>query len=151
VTTLANGTYLGECLVHCDETVTASPEKLTYSLTSKLEDARNPDIHVETAPPPELWEELEGVLDLAAVSALPDRIALPDADDSGGEFLEVSFDGERKRVDFPRGAGRRKWATGLSPGSCRRTSRLKNPRPFVAKGVVSVGGTTRWSLLLRQA
>jgi hypothetical protein len=104
VTTLANGTYLGECLVHCDETVTVSAEKLTYSLTSRLEDARNPDIHFETAPPPELWEELERALDPAAVSALPDRIGLPDADDSGGEFLEVSFDGEKKRVDFPRDA-----------------------------------------------
>jgi hypothetical protein len=104
VTTFVNGTYLGECLVHCDETVTVSPEKLTYSLTSRLEDARNPDITVETAPAPELWEKLERALDPVALSALPDRIALPDADDSGGEFLEVSFDGQKKRVDFPRDA-----------------------------------------------
>jgi hypothetical protein len=104
VTTLANGTYLGDCLVHCDETVTVSPDEVTYALTSKLEDARNPDIHVESAPPPGLWEELEGLLEPSALSALPDRIGLPDADDSGGEFLEVSLDGETKRVDFPRDA-----------------------------------------------
>jgi hypothetical protein len=103
MTTLANGTYLGDCLVHCDETVTVSSSKLTYSLTSKLEDARNPDIRVESAPPPGLWEGLERTLDpaAAAMSALPERIGLPDADDYGGEFLEVSRDGETKRVDFP--------------------------------------------------
>jgi hypothetical protein len=104
MTTLANGTYLGDCLVHCDETVTVSPSKLTYSLTSKLEDARNPDIRVESTPPPGLWEGLERTLDPAAMAALPERIGLPDADDSGGEFLEASREGETKRVDFPRDA-----------------------------------------------
>ena len=101
---LANGTYLGECLVHCDETVTVGPDKLTYSLTSKLEDARNPDIHVESAPPPGLWEELEGLLRSSALSALEDRIGQPDADDSGGEFLELSLDDGTRRIDFPRDA-----------------------------------------------
>jgi hypothetical protein len=102
--TVRNGTYRGDCLVHCDETVAVSPESVTYSLTSKVADARNPDIHAESAPPPGVWEELEGALDWSAVTALPERVGLPDAADAGGEFLEVSRDGESKRIDFPEGS-----------------------------------------------
>jgi hypothetical protein len=102
---LRNGTYLGECLVHCDETVTVSEAELTYSLTSRVPDARNPDIHVEATPPPGVWDSLERALDRESVRALPDRIGLPDAADQGGEFLEVTAGEAAKRVDFPRGAG----------------------------------------------
>lgn len=102
--TVRNGTYLGDCLVHCDETISVSPDKVTYSLTSKVADARNPDIHADSAPPPGVWDELERALDWTAVSALPERVGLPDAADSGGEFLEVSRDGETKRIDFPHSA-----------------------------------------------
>jgi hypothetical protein len=101
---LANGSYFGECLVHCDETVIVSPDKLTYSLTSKVPDARNPDIHIERPSPPGTWEALEQAVDLAAVRSLPDKIGLPDAADQGGEYLEVSLEDTAKRVDFPLGA-----------------------------------------------
>jgi hypothetical protein len=99
--TVKNGTYAGDCLVHCDETATVTPEKVTDSLTSRVPDADNPDIHAESAPPAGLWESVEAALDWPAVSALPDRIGLPDAADGGGEFLEVSLEGRTKRVDFP--------------------------------------------------
>jgi hypothetical protein len=102
--TIRNGTYLGDCLVHCDEDVTVSPDNVVYALTSKVPDARNPDIHAEGMPPPGVWEELERALDWPAVQALPDKIGLPDAGDAGGEFLEVSVEGATKRVDFPLGA-----------------------------------------------
>lgn len=99
-----NGTYLGDCLVHCDEAISISPDTVTYSLTSKVADARNPDIHVEAAAPAGTWETLEGALDPDAVRSLPPRIGLPDAADSGGEFLEVSDGGQSTRIDFPSGA-----------------------------------------------
>ena len=102
--TIRNGTYLGDCLVHCDEEVAVAPDRVGYSLTSRVPDADNPDIHAESAPPPGAWESIERALDLAAVRSLPDRIGLPDAADEGGEFLEVSADGTTKRIDFPRGA-----------------------------------------------
>ena len=102
--TLRNGTYLGDCLVHCNEEVVVGPDKVTYSLTSRVPDARNPDIHAESSPPAGAWEMLERALDWSAVRSLPDRIGLPDAADAGGEFLEVSVGGDTKRVDFPRGA-----------------------------------------------
>jgi hypothetical protein len=102
--TIKNGTYLGDCLVHCDEDVTVSPDKVVYALTSRVPDARNPDIRAERPPPPGVWEGLERALDWPAVRALPDRIGLPDASDAGGEFLEVSLEGATKRVDFPLGA-----------------------------------------------
>lgn len=102
--TLGNGTYLGDCLVHCDESVTVSPDKVTYSLTSKVPDARNPDIHAEAPPPPGTWEALERALDVAAVRSLPETIGLPDAADEGGEYLDVSVGDLTKRVDFSAGA-----------------------------------------------
>jgi hypothetical protein len=102
--TVRNGTYLGDCLVHCDEEVSAEPERVTYSLTSRVPDADNPDIHAEGAPPPGAWEEIERALDPAALRSLPDRIGLPDAADQGGEFLELSDGDGTKRVDFPRDA-----------------------------------------------
>jgi len=36
LTTLRSGTYLGDCLVHCDEEVKVGPDKVTYSLTSRV-------------------------------------------------------------------------------------------------------------------
>ena len=101
---LRNGTYLGDCLVHCDEEISVSAEAVTYSLTSKVPDARNPDIRAEVPPPPDLWETLAQAVERHAVRSLPARIGLPDAADAGGEFLEVSEGDETTRVDFPREA-----------------------------------------------
>jgi hypothetical protein len=102
--TVRNGTYLGDCLVHCDEEVSVEPDRVTYSLTSKVPDADNPDIHAEGAPPPGAWEAIERALDMPALRSLPDTIGTPDAADQGGEFLEVSEGDTTKRVDFPRDA-----------------------------------------------
>jgi hypothetical protein len=102
--TIRNGTYLGECLVHCDEEVAVGPDQVTYSLTSRVPDSRRPDVRAESAPAPGAWEALEGALDWKALRSLPDRIGHPDAADAGGEFLEVSDGQAVKRVDFPRGA-----------------------------------------------
>lgn len=91
-------------MVHCDEEVTASPDAVTYSLTSRVPDAGNPDIQAESSPPPGVWDALEHAFDWTAVQALPDTIGAPDAADEGGEFLEVSVGDTRKRIDFPRDA-----------------------------------------------
>ena len=101
---IRNGTYLGDCLVHCDEEVSVDPDRVAYSLTSRVPDADNPDIHVEDAPSPGTWEAIDRAVDLAALRSLPDTIGLPDAADQGGEFLEVSEGDTTKRVDFPRDA-----------------------------------------------
>jgi hypothetical protein len=102
--TIRNGTYLGDCLVHCNEEVTVDAERVVYSLTSRVPDADNPDVHAEGAPPPGAWEAIERALDPAALRSLPETIGTPDAADEGGEFLEVSEGGDTKRIDFPRGA-----------------------------------------------
>jgi hypothetical protein len=102
--TVKNGTYLGDCLVHCNEEVSVAPDRMAYSLTSRVPDADNPDIHAEGPPPPGAWEAIERALDPEALRSLPDTIGTPDAADEGGEFLEVSVRDITKRIDFPRGA-----------------------------------------------
>jgi hypothetical protein len=102
--TVRNGTYVGECLVHCNEEVSVDAKRVSYSLTSRVPDADNPDIHAEGPTPPGAWEAIERALDLAAVRALPDTIGIPDAADEGGEFLEVSAGDTAKRIDFSAGA-----------------------------------------------
>ena len=101
---IRNGTYLGDCLVHCDEEISVGPDAVAYSLTSRVPDARNPDVHAKGSPPPGVWESLTQALDRDAVRALPARIGLPDAADAGGEYLEITDGETTTRVDFPRGA-----------------------------------------------
>jgi hypothetical protein len=102
--TFRNGTYLGDCLVHCDEEISVGPETVAYALTSRVPDARNPDVHAEAPSPPGAWEALERAFEPAALRALPATIGLPDAADAGGEFLEVTEEEATTRVDFPRAA-----------------------------------------------
>jgi hypothetical protein len=102
--TVRNGTYHGECLVHCNEDVSVDADRVSYSLTSNVPDTANPDIHAEGPTPPGAWEAIERALDLAAVRSLPDTIGIPDAADEGGEFLEVTAGDATKRIDFSRDA-----------------------------------------------
>lgn len=101
---LRNGTYFGECLVDCNEEITVTPEKVTYSLTSNVRDADHPDIHAEGPVTRSEWEELAGALDSEALRSLPETIGQPDAADAGGEFLEVSQGAVTRRVNFDLGA-----------------------------------------------
>ncbi len=103
MTVLRNGTYFGECLVDCNEEITVTPEKITYSLTSNVADTDRPDIHAEGPVTRSGWEELAGAIDFEALRSLPETIGQPDAADAGGEFLEVT-DGATRRVDFNPGA-----------------------------------------------
>ncbi len=103
MTVLKNGTYFGECLVDCNEEITVTPDKVTYSLTSNVPDSGHPDIHAEGPVTPYDWNALAGAIDWEALRSLPETLGQPDAADAGGEFLEVS-EGAQRRVDFPLGA-----------------------------------------------
>lgn len=100
---LKNGTYFGECLVDCNEEITVTADKVTYSLTSNVSDSDHPDIHAEGPVTRSDWDALTGAIDWEALRSLPETIGQPDATDAGGEFLEVS-EGAERRVDFPLGA-----------------------------------------------
>ncbi len=100
---LKNGTYFGECLVDCNEEITVTADKVTYSLTSNVPDSDHPDIHAEDLVTRSEWHAVAGAIDWEALRSLPETIGQPDAADAGGEFLEVSESAQR-RVDFPLGA-----------------------------------------------
>jgi hypothetical protein len=103
LTSARNGTYQGECLVHCNEEVTVSPGELRYDLTSPAPDPANPDIHASEPLTPERWAAVVDAAERSAVDRLPARIGMPDAYDAGGEFLELVRDDEVKRVDLDQG------------------------------------------------
>ena len=132
--TIRNGIYLGDCLVHCNEEVTVTPDRVVYTLTSRIPDANNPDVHVESAPPPGAWDAIERALDPAALRSLPDTIGLPDAADQGGEFLEVSEADTVKRVDFPRDAEVREVAPLLAAMRDLRARLAREHRPCGTAG-----------------
>jgi hypothetical protein len=104
MTVLKNGTYFGECLVDCNEEITVTPDKVTYSLTSNVPDSDHLDIHAEGPVSRSEWEALAGAIDWEALRSLPETIGQPDAADAGGEFVEVSRGATTKRVDFQLGA-----------------------------------------------
>jgi hypothetical protein len=98
-----NGTYLGECFVHCNEEVSASPTEVRYDLTSPAPDPANPDIHVREPLSPARWAAIAGAVETAA-DELPAGIGRADEADAGGEFIEVIRTDDVKRVDFALGA-----------------------------------------------
>src|SRR5690349_17580587 len=99
MTTIRNGTYLGECVIYCNEHVVVTPETEVYTLTSPYPDPEHPDIRVEERTDPAEWSGLLALVDWDALQALPRTIGLPDASDAGGELVEISDGQQVKRVD----------------------------------------------------
>jgi hypothetical protein len=97
---IRTGTYFGECLIYCNETVTITPEKTSYALTSNVQDPQHPDVTVERETSRKDWDELQALIDWARFRTLPATIGQPDAADQGGEWVEITVGGEAKRVDF---------------------------------------------------
>lgn len=94
------GTYLGECFIYCHETVVITREIYRYSLTSNVQDPKNPDIIEETPNTSEDWERLLSLIDMDTFRGLPAIIGQPDRADAGGEWIEITCSGISKRVDF---------------------------------------------------
>lgn len=97
---IRNGTYFNECLIHCNEMVTITAEKTFYALTSNVQDTEKPDIIEEMQTTEEQFGELQLLIDWNKVKALSSIIGQPDATDQGGEWVEITVDGDVKRIDF---------------------------------------------------
>jgi hypothetical protein len=97
---IRTGTYFGESLIHSNETVTITPEKTSYALTSNVQDPQYPDVTVEREETREDWNELQALIDLAKFRELPATLGQPDAADQGGEWVEITVGGEAKRIDL---------------------------------------------------
>lgn len=97
---IRTGTYLGECFIHCNETLTITPDKTFYTLTSTVKDPQYPDIKVERETARKDWGELQWLINWDKFRMLPSSIGQPDSSDQGGEWVEITIGGEVKRVDF---------------------------------------------------
>ena len=94
------GTYFGECLVDCNETITVRAETTTYTLTSNVQDSDRPDIRADVKTAADEWKELTALVNVDNLRALPDKFGEPDASDAGGEFVEVTSGDIQKRIDL---------------------------------------------------
>lgn len=103
---IRNGTFRGECLVHCDETVEVTADAVRYTLTSRVPDARRPDIDVTEPLAGGRFGQLAAAADPQAFAAARPANALPaDAADEGGEFVEiVPVAGAPEHLTFAAGA-----------------------------------------------
>ncbi len=97
---IRTGTYFGECLIHCNETVIITHEKTSYALTSTVQDPQHPDIIGERETARKDWDALQALIDWAKFRTLPSTIGQPDGADQGGEWVEITVGGIAKRIDF---------------------------------------------------
>ncbi len=104
LSSVRNGTYLGECFVDCNEELTVSPAEVRYDLTSPAPDPAHPDVHASEPVAPGGWAAIAAAAESSAVERLPSQLGLGDAGDAGGEFLELVSDDDVTRVDFELGA-----------------------------------------------
>jgi hypothetical protein len=95
------GRYFGEKLVHNREELVVVPKGIEYALTSQVPELDHPDIRRSRPLSDSEWQELVSAIDWVSLEALPSQIGNPDANDAGGEFVEIESDRGVKRVDFP--------------------------------------------------
>jgi len=101
---IRSGVYFGDCIVHCNETLTVDADKVQYLVTSNVQDPGYPDITAQESTAPDTWERLLKLADMKTLRTLPDRIGDPDANDAGGEWVEITHDRSTKRVEFSAGS-----------------------------------------------
>lgn len=92
------GRYAGMCGGYCVEELTLTPSEVGF------------DKHGWTHLPPAItmrgamaesdWREWGEQVDFPLFSSLPDTIGCPDCVDQGGEFVEIRWGNQTKRIDF---------------------------------------------------
>ncbi len=102
--TIVYGVYFGECVGYCVETVEVNATSTVYTKKSNIPSPDLPDRVYQTPTPPETWQRLTSAIEWSALRALPGSFGQPDAADQGGEYVEMTLNGESKRIDLEYGA-----------------------------------------------
>lgn len=98
----ASGTSFGECVGWCWRETVADGE--TARITLRDYDPATPDSVLSYPLDPARWARLTDALDLRALQAADTVYGCPDCADGGAEWIEVRWEGYRKRVTFEHGA-----------------------------------------------
>ena len=101
---IKTGTNAGFCLGYCFTEFTITSEKIVYSQTGRefVSDSWE-DLPEKTTTVPisqEEWNELVDVIDFEKFNSLPDRIGCPGCADAPVEWIEISYGGKTKKIEF---------------------------------------------------
>ena len=94
------GVYFGECVGYCEEDLAISPGSVVYTKVSNVETDELPDIVHEIMYSEDEWSQLAENVDWRIITALPEKIGMPDEADQGGEYIEITRGETTKRLDF---------------------------------------------------
>jgi len=101
---IRTGTSSGFCLGYCFKEFTITPKQIIYSETGREFISESwTDLHEKTSAvsiSQEKWQELVDVVDFQKFNSLPDKIGCPGCADAPVEWIEISYDGKTKKVEF---------------------------------------------------
>ena len=101
---IKTGTNAGFCLGYCFTDFTITSDEIVYSQTGRefVSDSWE-DLPEKTTTVPisqEEWSELVDAVDFQKFNSLPDKIGCPGCADAPVEWIEISFGGKTKRIEF---------------------------------------------------
>ncbi|MGD8299972.1 MAG: hypothetical protein PVJ16_08070 [Nitrosopumilaceae archaeon] len=101
---IKTGTNSGFCLGYCFTEFTLTSEKIVYSQTGrKFVSDSWVDLPEKTTTVPisqEEWKELVDAVDFQKFNSLPDKIGCPGCADAPVEWIEISYGGKTKKIEF---------------------------------------------------
>lgn len=104
---IKTGTYSGHCIGYCTKEFTITSEKIIVSETGRefVSDAWKdlPEKTKETAFSQKELNKLIKLVDFQKFNSLPDKIGCPGCADAPVEWIEISYDGKTKKIEFENG------------------------------------------------
>lgn len=95
------GTSFGECIGYCKTSLTVTENKVTLTKSGWEDTVKTIVVRKEIAP--EKWDSLMSLLQIDAISNLPEYIGCPDCADGGAEWIEVLTSNVQHKVIFEYG------------------------------------------------
>jgi hypothetical protein len=101
---IKTGTYAGHCIGYCTKEFTITPEKIFYFQNGRDfvsgEWLDLPEKTTESQLSQTEWSKLINLVDFPKFNSLPDKIGCPGCADAPVEWIEISYGGKTKRIEF---------------------------------------------------
>jgi len=102
--TIKTGTNSGHCIGYCFKEFIITPEKVVYSQNGRefvLDEWSDLPEKIKQVPITQReWVELVDLVDFQQFNSLPDKIGCPGCADAPVEWIEISYDGKTKKIEF---------------------------------------------------